>query len=454
MEDCQVKLKETDQAPCAVSLAPVEKPVQGTVRVPGSKSLTNRALICAAMAEGTSVLTGVLESEDTEVMIHAWQSLGLELHWQKDREQVEILGCGGKPPQLSGELFVANSGTSIRFLTAALATTRGRYTLDGVTRMRERPIGDLLSGLSALGANVVSQNRTRVDCPPVLIEGKGLRGGVAKVAGNVSSQFLSGLLMAAPYAASEVQIAVDGELVSRPYVDMTIAVMREFGVEVHEEAAHFRVPAPRAYRGREYQIEPDASAASYFFGIAALTKGTVRVEGLDFRSLQGDVEFTRVLERMGCSVRSGSGYIEVAGGELTGVDVDMNAISDTVQTLAPIALFAKGPTRVRGVAHNRHKETDRIGDLARELRKFGTRIDEHYDGLTVYPIESQAALLDNAREPIFVDTYRDHRMAMGLGMLGLVVPNVFIRDPRCTTKTFPRYFEAVAELTGQLPRYS
>lgn len=454
MEDCQVKLKETDQVPGTVSLTPVEKPVHGTVRVPGSKSLTNRALICAAMAEGTSVLTGVLESEDTEVMIHAWQALGLELHWQKDREQVEIVGCGGKPPQLSGELFVANSGTSIRFLTAALATTQGRYTLDGVPRMRERPIGDLLSGLSALGAKVVSQNGARADCPPVLIEGNGLRGGEAKVAGNVSSQFLSGLLMAAPYAASEVRIAVDGELVSRPYVDMTIAVMRDFGVDVEEEDGQFLVPAPRMYCGREYRIEPDASAASYFFGIAALTKGTVRVEGLDFQSLQGDVQFAKVLERMGCSVRSESGYIEVAGGELAGIDVDMNAISDTVQTLAPIALFAKGPTRVRGVAHNRHKETDRIGDLARELRKFGARIDEHDDGLTVYPVESQAELLDNAREPIFIDTYRDHRMAMGLGMLGLVVPNVFIRDPRCTTKTFPKYFETVAALTDQLPKYS
>ncbi|XZE20147.1 3-phosphoshikimate 1-carboxyvinyltransferase [Pirellulaceae bacterium SH449] len=452
-----MKLKETEQVPSTVSLTPVGKPVHGSVRVPGSKSLTNRALICAAMAEGTSVLTGVLESEDTEVMIHAWKSLGLELHWHRDQELVEIAGCSGKPPKLSGELFVANSGTSIRFLTAALATTHGRYTLDGVARMRERPIGDLLSGLSALGANVVSQNGARVDCPPVLINGNGLRGGVAKVAGSVSSQFLSGLLMAAPYAASEVQIAVDGELVSRPYVDMTIAVMREFGVEVEERDAQFRVPAPRMYCGREYRIEPDASAASYFFGIAALTKGTVRVEGLDFQSLQGDVQFARVLERMGCSVRSETGYIEVTGGELKGIDVDMNAISDTVQTLAPIALFAKGPTRVRGVAHNRHKETDRIGDLARELRKFGTRIDEHDDGLTVHPIdpiESQTVLLERTGGPICIDTYRDHRMAMGLGILGLVLPNILIRDPRCTTKTFPKYFETVAALVGQLPQYS
>ena len=268
------------------------------------------------------MLRGVLESEDTEVMISAWQSLGLKLSWDKQGETLEIQGCGGSPPHARGELFVANSGTSIRFLTAALATTHGHYLLDGVARMRERPIGDLLSGLRALGAKVSSTNSLRTDCPPVLVEGHGLSGGKTKVAGNVSSQFLSGLLMAAPYAYATVQIEVLGELVSRPYVDMTIAIMRDFGVRVEEREREFVITAPARYRGREYRIEPDASAASYFFGIAALTKGIIRVEGLDFESQQGDVHFAKVLERMGCRVQSGLGYIELTGGSLRGIDVD------------------------------------------------------------------------------------------------------------------------------------
>ncbi|MCU0711970.1 MAG: 3-phosphoshikimate 1-carboxyvinyltransferase [Pirellula sp.] len=449
-----MKLEDAIKVPSLVSLSPVSMPVSGTVRVPGSKSLTNRALICAAMAEGASVLSGVLESEDTEVMIHAWQALGLKLNWDRELERVEITGCAGVPGRHEAELFVANSGTSIRFLTAALATMRGRYLLDGVPRMRERPIGDLLSGLAALGANVVSTNAVRNDCPPVKIEGCRLQGGETSVAGNVSSQFLSGLLMAAPYALSNVRIKVVGELVSRPYVDMTVAIMRDFGVLVEEDDCVFTIPAPAVYRGRQYRIEPDASAASYFFGIAAMTRGVIRVEGLDFNSLQGDVHFVKVLEQMGCRIKSEAGYIELTGGPLRGVDVDMNSISDTVQTLAPLALFANGPTRVRGVAHNRHKETDRISDLARELRKFGARIDEHDDGLTIYPVERLSELLNPSREPIYIDTYRDHRMAMGIGMLGVMVPNVFIRDPRCTSKTFPKYFETVAELVGQKPSYS
>ncbi len=449
-----MKSEVTHQVPSMVTLSPVHAPVNGNVRVPGSKSLTNRALICAAMAQGASVLSGVLESEDTEVMVHAWQALGVSLTWDKVGERVEVVGCGGVPAKPEADLFVANSGTSIRFLTAALSTTHGTYLLDGVPRMRERPIGDLLSGLSVLGANVVSTNSFRSDCPPVMIKGCGIHGGKTVVAGDVSSQFLSGLLMAAPYASSDVQVEVQGELVSRPYVDMTISVMRDFGVNVEERDRVFTIPAPTVYRGRPYRIEPDASAASYFFGIAALTGGVIRVEGLDFSSLQGDVYLANVLERMGCRVKSGEGYIELTGGELRGIDVDMNSISDTVQTLAPVALFAKGPTRVRGVAHNRHKETDRISDLACELRKLGARVDEHHDGLTIYPIEDMDKLLDHSRESIFIDTYRDHRMAMGMGMLSLVVPNLFIKDPRCTTKTFPRYFEVLAELAGQAPQYT
>ncbi len=436
--------------PLSVQFEPVAAPIQGVARVPGSKSITNRALICAALARGPSVLTGVLESEDTEVMIEAWESLGLQLDWDKQTEAVRIEGCGGTPPHPQGDIFIANSGTSIRFLTAALAATKGEYRLDGVPRMRERPIADLMDGLRGLGADVTSENTANPKCPPVRIHGRGLDGGIAKVAGNVSSQFLSGMMMAAPYARAPIEIQVTGELVSKPYVEMTAAVMKSFGVAVETIATedtshpHYKIDAPTTYKGCEYAIEPDASAASYFWGAAAMTGGRVRVQGLSRDALQGDVEFVDVLVRMGCEATYGVDFIEVTGKPLKGIDVDMNAISDTVQTLAPIAMFAEGPTRIRGVAHNRHKETDRIGDLARELRKVGATVTEHEDGLTIEPGRYHASELE---------TYHDHRMAMSFTLLGLRIPGITILDPRCTNKTFPHYFEVMGKLIGQEPRY-
>lgn len=438
-------MTRTSHKPVAVSISPVVGPVSGTVRVPGSKSITNRALICAAMARGESVLSGVLDSEDTRVMVDAWKTLGLEIEWNLSHETLRIVGCAGQPPQPNGELHIANSGTSIRFLTAALSATRGSYRLDGVPRMRERPIADLLEGLRALGANVQSENTDRPDCPPVRIIANGLHGGVAMVAGNVSSQFLSGMMMASPYADSPIEIEVVGELVSKPYVSMTAMVMKSFGLAVETLSdSKYRIAAPECYRGCSYAIEPDASAATYFWAVAAITEGRVRVEGLDFDAMQGDVGFVKVLEKMGCEVSHGQGFIEVAGRPMRGVDVDMNAISDTVQSLAPVALFAHGPTRIRGVAHNRHKETDRIGDLATELRKVGAKVDEHDDGLTIHPLTLRSATLE---------TYHDHRMAMSLALIGLKVPGIRILDPQCTTKTFPKYFEVLGNLIQQSPHY-
>lgn len=397
------------------------------------------------MARGESVLSGVLDSEDTRVMVEAWRTLGLEIDWDLDRETLRIVGCAGQPANPKGVLHIANSGTSIRFLTAALSATRGDYRLDGVPRMRERPIADLLEGLRALGANVQSDNAERPDCPPVSIHANGLHGGLAKVAGNVSSQFLSGMMMVAPYADSPIEIEVVGELVSKPYVSMTAMVMQSFGVCVETTAeSNYRIVAPECYRGCAYAIEPDASAATYFWAAAAITGGRVRVEGLGFEAMQGDVGFVRVLEKMGCEVHQGRNYIEVIGLPMHGIDIDMNAISDTVQSLAPVALFAHGPTRVRGVAHNRHKETDRIGDLATELRKVGAKVDEHDDGLTIHPLTLNSATLD---------TYHDHRMAMSLALIGLKVPGIRILDPQCTTKTFPTYFEVLGELIQQNPCY-
>lgn len=426
-------------------LQPTHAPVIGSIRVPGSKSITNRALICAAMARGESILHGVLESEDTTVMVDAWHALGLAIDWDKANHRLRIVGCNGQPPKPQGELFIANSGTSIRFLTAALSATHGSYVLDGVARMRERPIGDLIDGLRAWGAQVASINKDNPLCPPVQLDAKGIEGGFATVKGNVSSQFLSGMMMAAPYARHPVTIQVSGELVSKPYVDMTASVMRSFGVAVDTSVnGEFRVDAPQMYVGCEYHIEPDASAASYFLAAAAITGGRVRVDGLNMHALQGDVGFANVLRQMGCQVLEGENYIEVSGRASRGIDIDMNEISDTVQTLAAVAIFAETPTRVRGVAHNRHKETDRIGDLACELRKVGAQVDEHDDGMTIFPGKLAGCRLD---------TYRDHRMAMSLALIGLRVPDVEIADPRCTEKTYPDFFEDLGGLIGQSPFY-
>lgn len=413
-------------------------PLRGAIRPPGSKSITNRALVCAALAEGNSTLSGALDSEDTQVMIEALRRLGVAVDADLASSVLRVNGRGGELPARGGELYVANSGTTIRFLAALVALGSGEFRLDGTPRMRERPIGDLVAALKQLGVDAVSEGTG--GCPPVVIRASGLPGGPARVRGDVSSQFLSGLLMAAPYAKRPVELTVEGTLVSRPYVHMTLAVMAAFGIDVPaSDLSHFRLPAGVKYRGRSYAIEPDASAASYFFGAAAITGGEVTVEGLSRASLQGDVAFVDVLEQMGCRVSHSAQGITVSGGPLHGVDVDMNAISDTVQTLGAVALFAAGPTMVRGAGHIRHKETDRIGALATELRKLGAAVEERDDGLRITPAPLHGAV---------IDTYQDHRMAMSLALVGLRQPGVTIRDPGCTAKTYPKFFEDLGKLSG------
>lgn len=431
--------------PIGVRLPQVRGPIVGSIRVPGSKSITNRALVCAALAKGKSTLHGVLESEDTTVMVEAWRQLGLRVDWDRSTCTVTIDGCAGQPPQPEGTLFIANSGTSIRFLTAALAATHGKYTLDGIERMRERPIGDLIRGLKSWGADISSINHQNPECPPVQLNAKGLRGGLARVRGDVSSQFLSGMLMAAPYCSSDVIIEVQGELVSKPYVDMTLSVMQAFGVSpASRERGQYQFSAPACYVATNYSIEPDASAASYFLAAAAITGGKVRVEGIGLDALQGDVRFASVLEAMGCELKSDRDWIEISGRASRGIDINMADISDTVQTLAAVALFAEGPTRVRGVAHNRHKETDRIGDLIKEIRRLGAQAHEHDDGLTIVPGKLQACELQ---------TYRDHRMAMSFALVAMKVPGCVVLDPRCTEKTYPQFFEDLGKMTGLVPEY-
>ena len=425
-------------APDSIEMTPVAGPVNGSIRPPGSKSITNRALICAALADGASTLTGALESEDTHVMIAALQQLGIAVDVSDRGRTLRVAGCGGKIPAKSAELFIANSGTSMRFLTAMATIGHGAYKLDGIARMRERPIGDLVSSLRQLGVQIEALGAN--DCPPVAVTASGLPGGEASIRGDVSSQFLSGLLMAAPYAKQPITLKVSGTLVSIPYVDMTIKVMKSFGATATatKNYSQIAVANTNRYRGIDYAIEPDASAASYFFALAAITGGRITVENLSRASLQGDVEFCDCLAQMGASVEYGPDSITVQGGKLHGIDVDMNGISDTVQTLSVVALFADGPTRMRNVAHIRHKETDRIGATACELRKLGATVDETEEGLTVHPGTLRGAA---------IDTYNDHRMAMSFALAGLRTPGVVIRNPGCTSKTYPEFFEDLARLT-------
>ena len=416
-------------------IVPVNRPVIGTIRPPGSKSLTNRALVVAALAEGTSRLTGVLDSRDTQVMIDSLRRLGIGVEHSPAECSVTVNGCSGKVPVVTADLWLENSGTSIRFLTAVCALGQGTFRLDGNTRMRERPIGDLLESLRQFGIAVTSELGT--GCPPVVLTSEGLRGGTTTVNADVSSQFLSAILLASPCAKAPVEIRLAGEMVSEPYVEMTWKVMSQFGVHVERDEPGRYLIRPQSYRGRNYDIEPDASAASYFFAVAAITGGEVTVEGLTADALQGDVLFVHALKRMGCDVIWNANSITVRGRSLRGIDIDMNSISDTAQTLACVAPFASGPTRIRNVAHMRHKETDRVSAVVTELQRLGLSVEEHPDGMTIHPGPLQSAT---------VATYDDHRMAMSFSLLGLRVPGIVIADPGCTSKTYPHFFDDLDRL--------
>ena len=415
-------------------------PIRGTIRPPGSKSITNRALVCAALAEGDSTLTGALDSEDTQVMIDSLRKLGIGVEHDRAARTLGVCGCGGVLPVNEAALYVANSGTTMRFLAALVTLGQGRFRLDGVPRMHERPIQDLLNALGELGVDATSELGN--GCPPVIVHAAGLLGGRATIAGNISSQFLSALLLALPYAQGPVDLLVSGEMVSQPYVEITLAVMRAFGVTIEARGlSEFRTPGRLRYRGCSYAIEPDASAASYFFAAAAVTGGEVTVEGLSADSIQGDVAFCECLRQMGCKVEYGPGAITVRGGPLRGnLSLNMNAISDTVQTLAAVALLADGPVDISGIAHIRHKETDRIHALAAELRKLGAEVEERADGLRIIPGKLCGAE---------IATYDDHRMAMSMALVGLAVPDIVILDPDCTKKTYPGFFSDLARLRGR-----
>jgi 3-phosphoshikimate 1-carboxyvinyltransferase len=419
-----------------LAIDPLAAPPDATVRVPGSKSLTNRALVAAALAEGTSTLRGALFADDTEAMVGALDALGLDVRTDPDGARITVVGCGGAVPPGPASVDVRLSGTTARFLAPLLALGRGRYVLDAGAPFRARPMGPVLDALPALGATVTplgAQGHL-----PVAIDAEGPRGGRVEVAGDVSSQFLSGLLLAGPAVTGGLTVVLTTDLVSEPYVELTLDTMRAFGATVDRPDPGTFVVQPGGYRACTYDVEPDASAASYLLAAAAITGGRVRVEGLGGAARQGDAAFADVLASMGAEVHRDATGTEVRGtGQLTGIDVDLGDLSDTAQTLAAVAVFADRPTRVRGIGFIRRKETDRIGAVVTELRRLGIHAVEEPDGFVVHP---------GTPRPGRVRTYDDHRMAMSFALLGLVVPGIEIADPGCVAKTFPTYFDVLDQL--------
>lgn len=458
-------------------------PLDAVVRPPGSKSLSNRAVLLAALARGRSVLSGMLDSEDTRIMLEALRLLGVQWNFDVKNRTVSLCGCGGDFPEKNAEIYAGNSGTTARFLCAALALSPGenQYRIHGNPRMHQRPVSDLVNALKLLGANLRCEHSN--GCPPVQIgfsphaqsdwntPGSQGRPIVATVSGEKSSQFLSALMMSAPLISREndVVLKIRKPLVSRPYVEMTAKIMESFGVEpflffpnrddeIPSDTGNFQdenepqtiagtitVPKGSQYEGREYSIEPDASAASYFFAAAAICGGRITVEGLSEKSLQGDVGFVKCLREMGCKVQSTDRCITVSrdpGTMLRGITVDMNAISDTVPTLAVLALFAEGLTRITNIAHIREKETDRIAAVATELRKIGAVVEEFADAMEIHP--------PSERKTAEIATYDDHRIAMSFSLCGLGGPEIAIQEPRCVEKTYPDFFRDLGSITRPL----
>lgn len=418
---------------------------QCVVRLPGSKSLTNRALLLASLAQGRSLLENVLDCDDSRHLAEAIAALGVAVQWNKDQRRILVTGAGGPFPVREGRFFLGNAGTACRFLTAALAATGGSFIVDGDRRMRERPIGDLVRALADLGAEIEAPG----GFPPVKIGARAMRGGRIEIPGTTSSQFISAILMAAPVIRERVDIRVTGELVSRPYLDLTMECMRRFGARavLDDRRADgrpvFTVSPGKGYRGTAFTVEGDASAASYFLAAAAVTGTTVRVEGVGKESLQGDARCADVLAAMGCRVTKEREAMTVTGGLLKKVDWDCGEIPDVVPTLAVVALFAHGRTRLRGVPHLRHKESDRIVSVATELRKLGAVVRELPDGLE---IEGTLGPEPSPLHGAIIEPWGDHRVAMAFAVAGLAIPDVTILAPQVVAKSFPEFFGALESI--------
>jgi 3-phosphoshikimate 1-carboxyvinyltransferase len=409
-----------------------EAPIDAVVSVPGSKSLTNRALVVSSLAEGKSRLSNVLHSDDTCYMMSHLQTLGISL--QAAHDQVEIEGRGGKFSAVQASLFCGNAGTTVRFLTALCALVPGSQIVTGDERMQARPIRDLVDGLLGLGVDITSAN----GCPPVTVRSGGLRGGCVQVQAHLSSQYLSALLMIAPYAQQPVSLEVAGDLVSEPYIELTLDVMAAFGVAVERpERRRFNVPQ-QLYQGRTLAIEGDATSAGYWWALAALTGSQITVKNIQPSSHQGDIEFLHILEHMGCAIAPAEG-VAVRGPrrlKSPGV-VDMNRLPDGVMTLAVLAALAQGETRIVNVANLRIKESDRLAALVTELRRIGIEAEELSDGIRIQGGEPHGA---------DIETYADHRMAMSFAILGARVPGICIRTPECVSKSYPTFFEQLQAL--------
>jgi len=414
-------------------------PIDAAVEAPPSKSLTIRALAAASLAAGRSALRRPLLSDDTEAMVRALGMLGIQVHRRADSLLVE--GEGGRILTPGQPLDLGNAGTPLRLLTALCCLGRGRFVVDGSPRMRQRPVGDLLDALASLGVDAIAMHGD--GCPPVELVASGFPGGRARLRGSASSQFVSALLMTAPYGRRDLDLRIDGSLVSRPYVDLTIGVMDAFGARVDREGyARFVVPAGQRYQARVHPVEGDASSASYFFAAAAITGGRVTVTGIPADSRQGDLVMLDLLERMGCRVVRGPEGLTVSGGDLIGLDADLSDAPDLVPTIAAVAMFATGATTLRGVEHLRIKESDRIEASADGVRAMGATATTEPGLLRIHPPAQGRAGLRGAA----IDPRDDHRIAMAFAVAGLAVDGVIILDPSCVSKSFPDFFRTLERL--------
>jgi len=423
-----------------LTLNPIAK-IDGEINLPGSKSLSNRALLLAALAEGTTKITNLLESDDTRHMLNALKQLGINYTLSENKTECTVIGNAGAIHSTNvHELFLGNAGTAMRPLCAALCLGTGSYLLTGEPRMKERPIGHLVDALREAGAKI--SYKENEGYPPLLIEAEGLTGGDVKIDGAISSQFLTALLLAAPMAKEDMTISIIGELVSKPYIDITLHIMKEFGVDVvNDNYKTFSIKGGQTYKAvKTFMVEGDASSASYFLAAAAIKGGTVKVTGIGKKSIQGDVLFVDVLEKMGAVVEWGDDFVSVSKGDLHAIDMDFNHIPDAAMTIATMALFVEGTTTLRNIYNWRVKETDRLFAMATELRKVGAEVEEGEDYLKI----TAPKVLKHAA----IDTYDDHRMAMCFSLLALDPVSVTINEPECTAKTFPTYFEVLESISS------
>jgi 3-phosphoshikimate 1-carboxyvinyltransferase len=410
-----------------IEIQPVEK-VSGTVTVPGSKSYTNRALLVAALADGVSRLEKPLVSDDTKYMIRALKGFGIKV--EEEPNAFIVSGKAGKLIAPKEDIFVGNAGTAMRFLTTFSALVKGKVHLDGDERMRERPLADLLDCLGQMRVKAIPVYHN--GCPPIDIEGEGVSGGEVTLLGNKSSQYLTSLLLSAPYFKNYTSILIEGDLTSKSYADITLDIMQTFGVTAeNDNYEKFSVQAGHVYKSQTYKVEGDWSSASYFLAAAAVTGGDITLSGVNPDSFQGDAQFPAVLEKMGCKVKKTADSLQLIGNSLKGITINMNNMPDAVQTLAVIALFAKGDTVIEGIGNLRIKETNRIEALANELGRLGAEVEAGEDFLVIRPGDYQGAQ---------IETYNDHRMAMSFAVAGLKIPGVKIKNPKCVEKSFPDFF--------------